>query len=260
MTAREKLLTFITHYVNNETAAKILERLDQLLRNGYSITTAACTIASKWDESKHPRDDDGKFAENGGSTNNRTDRASVPTDRDRVMRERSDETRLRLDIDDAVRVFKKKPTKRTRDTDDATVTEHRRRAKEGRSLDDCRRRQTLAHDAYRKAKKERSPDVAERRDEWMESKRETRRAEKNEREFKDATRRIRHYNELAAEVEDEIDLIEEKYSVEQFQPLRWPETQDADHDRERYAELLRERKRLEKITSAVFDDEDGEED
>ncbi len=255
MNAREKLLTLITYHCSNETAARILGRLDQFARAGYTM------VANEWDEAKHPRADDGKFAENGGgATNNRTDRASVPTDRDRVMRERNDETRLKIDFDDAMRVFKKKPTKRSRDRDDATVAEHRRRAKEGRSLEECRREQSRAHDAYRRAKSENAPDVAKRRDEWMESKRETKRAEKNEREFKDASRRIRHYNELAAEIEDEIDEIEEKYGVEQFQPLKWPETQDADHDRERYGQLLKERKRLDKITSAVFAEEEDEND
>ena len=256
MTAREKLLTFITHYVNNETAAKILERLDQLLRNGYSITTAACTIASKWDESKHPRDEDGKFADGGGGRNT-VARVIGNSDHDRVMRERQAE--FETTLDEAARVFKKKPTKRTRDEDDETVTEHRRRAKEGRSLEDCRRRVKLAREAYEKAKKKRSPDTAERRDEWMEAKRETRRAEKNEREFKDASRRIRHYNELAADVEDEIDLIEEKYGVEPFKPLRFPESEEGDYDRDRLNKLLRERKRLDKITSAVFNDEDDDE-
>ena len=266
MSAKQLLIHLVSYQMSEANCERIIRRigelydLNALMPAGGGTPTLPVGARGEWDESEHPRADDGKFTHgNGGTTNNRVDKASVPTAPDRVFREHNEEVLRKGDLDEGVRVFKKKPTKHNRDKDDETIREHRRRAKEGRSVEDCRRAQNEAHEAYRKAKKKGSADVDKLRDDWMESKRETKRAEKNEREFKDASRRVKHYNQLAADVEDEIDEIEEKYGVAPNRPLEFTEDEDGDYDRQRYKELLKERKRLDKITSAVFD-EDGESD
>ena len=216
-------------------------KADLIVENYQRNKTIASPLGADWEESKHPREKDGRFTG--------------------VMK--GIEKRVNKSVDDFMYNLPNTPIGRRisdinsrlpkwlRGGDTYAAKENKRKSRKwGQTITEVIQEQIA--DAYQANDMEKVKELQGKlklAEELSGSKR--RKSAKTNQD------RIKRYYE----VDDEIDHLEEMYGDrERGTGLKWPQTQEADEDRKRYKKLLRERTKLDKQIDWKNADDDAKRD